>query len=143
MLLVGQSAVLYSRLGIVLGPGHQNILKAVKWMVIIDGLILHILTTVLMYGTYQIRTNRAWARGFRVAELLQRTVYTIQELIISCLYVWRTVDFLRVVNDDRRKSKRIMRELLAVYVCSLLSIPQAPPSHVPKLTMATTATSSS
>ena len=36
MMVTGQSLVLYSRLGVVLGPDRERILKAVKWMIIVD-----------------------------------------------------------------------------------------------------------
>src|SRR4051794_31561566 len=44
-MITGQSVVLYSRLGIVLGRGHRKILKAVKWMIIIDAILFHVTTT--------------------------------------------------------------------------------------------------
>ena len=40
--ITGQSVVLYSRLGVVLGKGNERILKYVKWMIIIDAILLHI-----------------------------------------------------------------------------------------------------
>lgn len=43
-MVTGQSVVLYSRLGIVLGPGRAGILRAAKWMIIIDAIIFHIPT---------------------------------------------------------------------------------------------------
>lgn len=43
-MVTGQSVVLYSRLGIVLGPERAGILRAAKWMIIIDAIIFHIPT---------------------------------------------------------------------------------------------------
>ena len=43
-MVTGQSLVLYSRLHVVLGKGHQRLLKAVKWMIIIDGVVFHVST---------------------------------------------------------------------------------------------------
>ena len=40
--ITGQSVVLYSRLGVVLGKGNKRILKNVKWMIIIDAILFHI-----------------------------------------------------------------------------------------------------
>ena len=39
--VTGQSVVLYSRLGVVLGKGNERILKYVKWMILIDCIVLH------------------------------------------------------------------------------------------------------
>ena len=44
-MVTGQSLVLYSRPGIVLGKGQAHVLKAVKWMVIVDGVVFHVSTT--------------------------------------------------------------------------------------------------
>lgn len=44
-MVTGQSVVLYSRLGIVLGSGHDALLRFVKWMIIIDGIVLYTVTT--------------------------------------------------------------------------------------------------
>ena len=44
-MVTGQSLVLYSRLGIVLGKGQKSLLKAVKWMVIVDAVVFHVTTT--------------------------------------------------------------------------------------------------
>lgn len=40
-MVTGQSVVLYSRLGIVLGAGRANILRAAKWMIIVDAVVFH------------------------------------------------------------------------------------------------------
>lgn len=37
----GQSVVLYSRLGVVLGKSHGEILRVVKWVIIVDGIVFH------------------------------------------------------------------------------------------------------
>ena len=42
MMVTGQSFVLYSRLGVVLGPSHGTILQAVKWLIIVDGIVFHV-----------------------------------------------------------------------------------------------------
>jgi len=41
MLVTGQSLVLYSRLGVLMAKEHRNLLRAVKWMIIVDGVVLH------------------------------------------------------------------------------------------------------
>ena len=44
LMVTGQSVVLYSRLWLVFGRGNQKLLKGVKWMIIVDGLVFHITT---------------------------------------------------------------------------------------------------
>lgn len=109
-MVTGQSVVLYSRLGIVLGPSHQRILKLVKWMIIVNGVVLHVSTSVVMFGAYNASPNHLWASAYRQIETVQMTIFTVQEFIISGLYIWRTADILKTSNSARRP-KRIMREL--------------------------------
>lgn len=116
MLVTGQSVVLYSRLGIVLGPSHQGVLKAVKWMIVVDGVVLHTVTSVVMFGAYNAVPNRLWAKAYKHTETVQMTMFTVQELILSGLYIWRTADILKTTSPARRP-RRIMRELFAMYVC--------------------------
>ena len=118
MMVTGQSFVLYSRLGVVLGPSHQNILKAVKWMIIIDGVVFHVSTSVVMFGAYNADPNHGFAQAYKYIEKIQMTGFTIQELILSTLYVWRTLDILKTSRSERRS--RVMRELLSINIFIIL-----------------------
>ncbi|KAF8851009.1 hypothetical protein BDZ45DRAFT_661169 [Acephala macrosclerotiorum] len=105
----GQSVVLYSRLGIILH--NQNTLKAVLWMIVVNGVVFYTITTVIHYGTY---TDIAtFDKGSFVIEKIQMTVYCVQESIISGLYVREVWRMSRIVILAGRK-KRIMWELLAI-----------------------------
>lgn len=65
-MVTGQSVVLYSRLGVVLGKGYDNLLKFVKWMIIIDGTILHSVTTgKLMRHSFHHQSDRLSSFHFR------------------------------------------------------------------------------
>ena len=117
MLVTGQSLVLYSRLGVVLGPGHDSILRAVKWMIIIDGIVLHTTTTVVMFGTYNAHPNTTFKQGYKYVEKIQMTIFTLQELIISGLYVWRTLDILKTSErGGSQRRRRVMIELFGINV---------------------------
>lgn len=48
------------------------------------------------------------------------TGFTIQEFILSGLYVWRTLDILKTAPEWNHRRKRIMRELLAINVVIIL-----------------------
>ena len=118
MLITGQAFVLYSRLGVVLGPSHEKLLKGVKWMIIIDAIIFHGSTTVVMFGTYNAHPQIAgsFQDAYTYIEKIQMTGFTIQEFILSGLYVWKTIDILKTSEDWSRRGKRIMRELLLINV---------------------------
>lgn len=114
MTVTGQSFVLYSRLGVVLGPSYQGVLRAVKWMIIVDGIVFHVSTTVVMFGAYNAHPNHNFAEAYKYIEKIQMTGFTIQELILSGLYVWRTLDILK--SGKSRRRNKIMRELLSINV---------------------------
>lgn len=41
LMVTGQSVVLYSRLWLVFAGGHRTLLKAVKWMIIVNAIVFH------------------------------------------------------------------------------------------------------
>jgi hypothetical protein len=53
MMVTGQSLVLYSRLHVVLGKGNWKILRAVKWMIIINGIVFHLSTEGMCFQRVQ------------------------------------------------------------------------------------------
>ena len=118
-MITGQSFVLYSRLGVVLGPSHERILKAVKWMIFINGIVFHVYTSVVMFGSYNAEHNHRFAQAYKYIEKVQKTGFTIQEFILSGLYVWRTVDILKTSTWNRRRN-RIMRELFMINVLIII-----------------------
>ncbi|RMY81891.1 hypothetical protein D0862_12198 [Hortaea werneckii] len=113
-MVTGQSLVLYSRLGIVLGKGQAHVLKAVKWMVIVDGVVFHVNTTVVVFGAYYVPPGHHWMDAYRYIEKIQMTGFTLQEFIISGLYVWRTLEILKTTNYSRRRTRRTMWQLCMI-----------------------------
>ncbi|RMZ84140.1 hypothetical protein DV738_g534, partial [Chaetothyriales sp. CBS 135597] len=90
-----QSLVLYSRLGLILD--NAKILTAVKWMIIVDSIVLLITTVVLNFGS-KFTTIDAFSEGYFYIEHIQMTVITMQELIISGVYIWKTSNLLKVIS---------------------------------------------
>lgn len=95
-MVTGQSVVLYSRLHLVLR--NPKVLRAVLWMIVIDAVVFHVSTTVVLfgssYGDDQGRFNGAWT----AIEKVQMTGFCIQEFIISGLYLWETSKVLKLVS---------------------------------------------
>lgn len=96
-----QSLVLYSRLGLIVD--NEKILRAVKWMIIIDSMLLVPTTIVFDFGTTY-SALPAFARGYFYIEHVQMTGYTLQEMIISGLYVWKTISLLKVISKANTRS---------------------------------------
>ncbi|KAJ6092728.1 hypothetical protein N7486_008017 [Penicillium sp. IBT 16267x] len=113
LLVSGQSVVLYSRLHLVLS--NANILRAVLWMIICNGVVWHTSITILYFGsTYSPRRNESgFSAVFNVMEKVQMSFFCVQEFIISGLYIWATVDILWVASGNKR---RFMWQLFSINV---------------------------
>ncbi|KEF53814.1 uncharacterized protein A1O9_10215 [Exophiala aquamarina CBS 119918] len=132
--VTGQSVVLYSRLGIVLGRGNDRILKSVKWMIIIDAILFHVTTTVLEFvGNFaQPASSRpSYQRGYVYIEKIQMTGFCVQEFIISGLYVWKTLDILKTqdsvprsgsTSSDQSPKKHVHRVMLQLVIINVVII---------------------
>ena len=136
MMVTGQSLVLYSRLHVVLGKGNQRLLKGVKWMIVIDGLVFHIATsgtqspfldcytanwvTVVVFGAYLRPRHTHFSEAYKYIEKVQMTGFTIQEFILSGIYVWKTVDILQSTDRNRKFMYRTMWQLFSINVLIII-----------------------
>jgi len=124
MLVTGQSLVLYSRLHVVLGQENHKLLKGVKWMIIIDAIVFHVSTIIVLFGAYYAAQQTAFAAAYKYIEKIQMTGFTIQELILSGLYVWKTLDIIRSTSNAsavgtvnrKKRTSRIMWQLFSINV---------------------------
>lgn len=124
MLVTGQSLVLYSRLHVVLGQENRKILKGVKWMIITNGVVFHVSTEVVLLGAYYAAQHTAFAEAYKYIEKIQMTGFTLQELILSGLYVWKTLDIIHATSNAaaagtinrKKRTSRIMWQLFSINV---------------------------
>ncbi|KAJ9656396.1 hypothetical protein H2198_004974 [Neophaeococcomyces mojaviensis] len=116
LLITGQSVVLYSRLGLILN--NPTILKAVKWMIIVDAIIFHIPTTVVQFGKTYGSQQQNFSHALFYIEKIQMTGFCIQEFIISGLYLWKTVELLRIVS--KKGTRRVMIELFIINIIIII-----------------------
>lgn len=110
-MIICQSLVLYSRLGLIVD--NVKILNAVKWMIIINSIFLGGTTIVLDWGKAYSR-NPSFSEAYFYMEHIQMTGFTLQELIISGLYVWKTIGLLRVISKENTRS--MIWQLLAINI---------------------------
>lgn len=115
---MGQSVVLYSRLHIVMH--HQKRLRLVLYMIIANATWLHLPIIVLVYGV-----NSANPELFRnpcaIFEKIQLSVFFVQEITISALYIWETTNRLRLeksIGDTR--TWKVMNHLIWANVLVVL-----------------------
>ncbi|KGO76133.1 hypothetical protein PITC_006790 [Penicillium italicum] len=114
-MITGQSVVLWSRLHLVLQ--NRKLLRVVLSMICVDAVLLHVPSTVLLYGTVDHPTSR-WARGYDIMERVQLVGFCLQELIISSIYIWETVKLLRLRREGRPHG--ILNQLLVINILILL-----------------------
>ncbi|KAL4907374.1 hypothetical protein BDW74DRAFT_123706 [Aspergillus multicolor] len=116
--VTGHSLVLWSRLNFVVH--NTRLLNGLLVLIIVDAIILHIPTTVLLYGTVSLNENIAhtFNVGYGIAERIQLVGFSIQEAILSGIYVWETAKLLRLRPE--RRHHRILAQLLAMNVVVLI-----------------------
>ncbi|KAJ5792086.1 uncharacterized protein N7503_008064 [Penicillium pulvis] len=121
-MVTGQSVVLYSRLHLVLRD--EKTLTWVLRMIVLNFFLLEVPTTILTYGANVIHTGSlAWVWGYNVMEKVQLTGFTIQESLISTLYVIHTVKLLRLGADatSRSNSRTIMYHVIGIN-CTIMAM---------------------
>jgi len=125
MMVTGQSLVLYSRLHVVLGQASHRLLQGVKWMIIINGFVFHISTIIVLFGAYYASQSLGFAEAYKYIEKIQMTGFTLQEFILSGLYVWKTLDIIRATSSTspmggptarKGRTSRIMWQLFSINV---------------------------
>lgn len=113
-MVTGQSVVLWSRLHLL--TRNQKLLKGLLAMIITDVILLHFPTTVLTFGSNSMKNPDIlhFVHGYNIMEKIQMTLFTIQEFIISGVYVWEALRILRLSLHDG--ARRTMFQLLALNV---------------------------
>ncbi|KAK3074815.1 hypothetical protein LTR53_002410 [Teratosphaeriaceae sp. CCFEE 6253] len=117
-MVTGQSLVLYSRLGVVLGRGHDKLLRVMKWTIIIDAIVNHGGTIILTFGAYYASPSDEWVRAYNIQHKIQRTCFTVQECVLSALYIWKAVQIIHssTLVRGRRQTLLLMWQLIAINV---------------------------
>lgn len=121
-MVTGQSVVLYSRLHLVLRD--ERVLHRVLILIIANIFLLHVPTSVLTYGANIVHVNKmSWVNGYNIMEKVQLTGFTIQEGLLSTLYVIETVKLLRLGADaaNRPDSRSIMYQLIGIN-CAIMAM---------------------
>lgn len=113
-MVTGQSVVLYSRLHLVLRD--EVVLRRVRRMIVVNIFLLHVPGMVTSWGA-TIDENPNFISAFSVMEKIQLVGFTLQEFIISALYIWEATKLLRLRSD--RQDRRIMNYLVGINVVML------------------------
>ncbi|CAM1502627.1 Fc.00g074030.m01.CDS01 [Cosmosporella sp. VM-42] len=122
MMVTGQSLVLYSRLHLVFW--NRFYLKLVLAMIITNAIILHGPIIILMYGSNS-STSNPFIHPYMVYEKIQVTMFFLQELIISAIYIKTCSSFFEIQGTLHGNGGQKMRRhlLLVNVIIILLDIP--------------------
>ena len=120
-MVTGQAVVLYSRLHLVLR--NEKALRWVLRLIVTNVFLLHVPTTILTYGANIVHVgDEPWIQGYNIMEKLQLTGFTIQETLLSTLYVIETVKLLRLGDATTRPASRsIMYQLIGIN-CAIMAM---------------------
>ena len=115
MMVTGQSVVLYSRLHLIYRSSAEKG-RWVLYMIIFNAIICHIPTSTLTYGSNSSHPE-PFIKPYMVYEKVQVTIFFIQEVIISGLYVYKTFQILNSEGGIRgRNGRQVMNHLIYVNI---------------------------
>lgn len=114
-MVTGQSFVLYSRLNLVLQ--NQLVLRLVLCMILMNVLLLMIPTSVLTYAS-NFSSSNTYVAAYDVVERIEIIGFSIQEIIISALYIRETNDMLKL--NPEGKNRKIVMQLLGINLVFIL-----------------------
>lgn len=100
LMVTGQSLVLYSRLHLL--AVDSRIIRGVLIMIIVDAIVLHIPNTIAIFLVNLLPSpSAAIQKWYLTYEPITLTVFSVQELIISGLYIFRTLKVLKASQGFR------------------------------------------
>lgn len=100
LMVTGQALVLYSRLHLVVRSART--VRGVLFMIIFMAVICHVPLSVLVILVNNVPPEHPATRVYTVYEPLQLTMFSVQEIIISGMYIYNTVKMLRPSQGLRK-----------------------------------------
>ncbi|KFH41435.1 hypothetical protein ACRE_078600 [Hapsidospora chrysogenum ATCC 11550] len=121
-MVTGQSLVLYSRLHLLFWDRFY--LRLVLGMIVFNAVAMHIPIIILLFGA-NMSPDNPWTTPYLVYEKIQVTVFFLQELIISLLYLYACFSFFDIEDSPYGDAVKKMRRHLVIIniVIVLLDIP--------------------
>ncbi|KAI1144626.1 hypothetical protein F5Y05DRAFT_33541 [Hypoxylon sp. FL0543] len=114
----GFSIVLWSRLHLVV-RSRPGILRFVLAMIIVDEFVFGVPTIVFQFLISNPATHDAYLQHMEIMERIQIMAFSIQETIISAIYVWGTLQLLKLSLNT--KAKKTLAFLILVQVLVVLA----------------------
>ncbi|PKK40854.1 hypothetical protein CI102_15398 [Trichoderma harzianum] len=113
-MVTGQSLVLWSRLHLILH--NRRRLRMILWMIIINAILWTGGITPMIYGS--VANPELFHTPFQVMERIEVTVFFVQELIISGVYIFETLKLMRVQQSlgISQYGRSLMKHLIIVNI---------------------------
>ncbi|RDL30748.1 uncharacterized protein BP5553_10093 [Venustampulla echinocandica] len=113
MMVTGQSVVLYSRIHLV--ASNQRLVRGVLCMIIFTVVTLHIPVSIVVY-VMKASPGGVIAKIYDVYEPVQLTIFTAQEVIISGIYIYSTIEILRPILQQfgGQRAKNTFQRLIYI-----------------------------
>ena len=102
-MVTGQSLVLYSRLH--LAVRDERVLRAILVMIIVDFCLFQVPTTLQKFMSTRGNPG-VWLQVYHVYERIQLIVFTLQELIISVIYIRAAVIWLSPSDPEGTRQRK-------------------------------------
>jgi len=118
-MVTGQSLVLYSRLHLLVH--NPTILRCILGMIITNAILGHIPPTILAYGKDAGLTS--FQGPYAIYEKIQVTLFFVQEVVISCLYIHEAIKLMRirkVIDDGKGRARKLLIHLFVVNAVVIL-----------------------
>ncbi|KAI1085202.1 hypothetical protein F5B20DRAFT_133543 [Whalleya microplaca] len=113
----GFSIVMWSRLHLVIRSSPRT-LRLVLAMIILNAFLFHIPTIIFQFLLSNQATHARFLPFMNITEKVQIVCFSIQEIVISVIYVWGTLNLLKCSLND--KAKNTMTFLIIVQVIVIL-----------------------
>jgi hypothetical protein len=107
--VTGFAVVLWSRLHLVVND--PRILRGILIMIVINGICFHTPVVVFEFGLIS-KDHHKYVKPMEIMERIQQTVFTLQEAIISGLYIFYTRRFLN--SGSPHHTRKVIRLLVCV-----------------------------
>ncbi|KAJ5716327.1 hypothetical protein N7493_008238 [Penicillium malachiteum] len=111
IMVTGQSLVLYSRLHLVVM--NRKVLNCILGMIIFDAIAMQIPQIIASYGAVYV-CHLQFTKFFNIWEKVQLTVFFMQEIIISGVFIVQTLRLLRSYPTRSKRKTNIMYQLLTI-----------------------------
>jgi len=116
-MVTGFSVVLYSRLHLVIR--NQRTLKLVLAMIITDAFLFHVPTVVFQFGVSNKSTHKKYLPYMAPMERVQVLGFSIQEILISAIYIWATLKMLK--GSFNKKIRNTIAFLVLIQIIVILA----------------------